>query len=78
MAGGDGQDDEEGQHDDLGNQEGRLSAFGCQCMQCRDLREELCDEDENVQVESNRRSNCVSLAPCAREVFDVPSRNRHG
>ena len=44
-------------------------------MQCWHLHEKLRDQDEDIQIKSNRRGDGVSLAPGAGELLHVTSGN---
>lgn len=69
------QDDEDGHHHDLGNQEGRLGTRRSQHMEGRDLHEQLGDQDEHFQMEGEGCRYGVYLPPRAGEMLDVARGN---
>src|SRR5437588_5178776 len=68
--------DEQDEHDDLGDQERRLALPRRQGVQHGDLQECLDDSDEDVQVERGRRADDEDPAPGSREVPAVAGEGR--
>ena len=61
----DGEDDEQRQHDELGDQKWRLRLMGRERLQRGHLEERLDHADEHVEVEGERGADDIDRAPCA-------------
>jgi hypothetical protein len=77
-AGDDGQHAKDSHHEELGDEERRLTAFWGQGMQGGNLCGELGDEDEDIGVQGDGGGDGVRFAPGAIVMFYLASGNCHG
>src|SRR6266568_4385745 len=77
-CGDDAEDDEDHEHDPLGDHERRLGLLGGERPQGGDLQERLHHRHEDVQVQRERGADHVHATPGAAEVEAVPRRDGGG
>ena len=67
----DPEQNEDNQHDHLGNEERRLGLCRCKSLQRTALSESLCDRNEDVEVQREQRARSRRSAPERRRVDSV-------
>jgi len=63
--------DKQSHHHDLCNHKWRLRLCRSHCFQDRHLQENLCYQDENIQIQSNYDIYCVDPTPSSSEMTGV-------
>jgi len=68
---------EDGQHNQLGDGEGRFALRRRLGRQSRNVFQGLRDQDEDIEVKSDHRGHYINPAPCAGEMSDVEGHDSH-